>query len=87
MFIELFSNVDKKKCGWIDYCKADYLYYVDAVSKICYIVGVDDVRDFLNKYDYNTRDCVDRNSRGTVYKTSRGALVNIDYFSSIYPVD
>ena len=87
MFIELLSDVDKNKCGWIDYCKADYLYYVDANSKVCYIVSVDDVRDYLSKYDFRTKDCIDRNSRGTIYKTSRGALVNIDYFSSLYRVD
>lgn len=32
MFVELKSNIEKNIPGWIDTTKADFIFYVDAVS-------------------------------------------------------
>lgn len=64
------ADVDSNKCGWIDYCKADYLFYVDAVDNTCYIIILDDIRDYLVKYPYKVKYCVDRDYFGEVIKRS-----------------
>ncbi len=78
LFIELMSDVDRNKSGWIDYCKADYLFYVDAVDNTCYVISLDDVRVYLKHYPYKVKECIDRNKSGYIIKRSQGALINID---------
>ena len=80
LFIELLADVDRNKCGWIDYCKADYLYYVDAVDNSCYVIALEDVREYLKIYPYQIKNHIEKN------KFSQGALVNIDFMSKIYDV-
>lgn len=87
MFIELLTDIDKNKCGWIDYCKADVLFYVDAITHICYVVKLKDIRDYINKYSYQTKISVDTTASGQIYKCSKGALINIDMMSIMYDVE
>ena len=87
LFIELLSDVDNNKSGWIDFCKADYLYYIDAVNNICYVIALDDVRHYLKTNRYSVKECRDYNDKGLEYKRSQGALVNIDDFSKIFQVE
>ena len=85
-FIELMADVDSNKCGWIDYCKADYLFYVDAIDNICYIITLDDIRDYLAKYPYKVKYCVDRDYFGEVIKRSQGALINVNCINTLYNI-
>ena len=86
LFIELMADVDSNKCGWIDYCKADYLFYVDAVDNNCYIITLDDVKDYLSKYPYKVKYCVDRDYEGYITKRSEGALINIELMKTLYDI-
>lgn len=81
LFIELLTDVERNKCGWIDYCKADYLYYVDAIDSTCYVIALDDVRDYLRNYPYKIKNHQEKNKR------SQGALVNVDLMSELYDVE
>lgn len=81
LFIELLTDIDRNKCGWIDYCKADYLYYVDAIDTTCYVIALDDVRDYLRKYPYKIKNHQEKNKR------SQGALVNVDLMSELYNIE
>lgn len=80
LFIELLSDVHQNKCGWIDYCKADYLYYVDSVDSTCYVISLKDVRDYLANYPYKIKYHNEKR------KVSQGALLNIDVMSLLYEV-
>lgn len=80
-FIELFSNVDKQKPGWIDYTKADYIFYFDTVSYMCYVMKPADLREWLSKNEYQVRYC-----HKDGYKTSSGAIVPIDSYEKQYPI-
>ena len=84
MFIELISNVDNNQSGWIDYCKADIIFYVDAVANIAYVVKVSDIRDYLQKKEYQIKTAYDYDSDGVVKKCSKGALVDIGEYSLNY---
>ena len=79
MFVELKSNIEKGLPGWIDTTKADFIFYVDAVSLDCYIVRPQDLRDYISTHDYQIRYC---SKDG--YKTSSGAIVPLKEFSSHY---
>ena len=81
LFIELLTDVERNKCGWIDYCKADYLYYVDAIDSTCYVIALDDVRDYLRNYPYKIKNHQEKNKR------SQGALVNVDLMSELYDIE
>lgn len=74
-FIELLSNVDKMKPGWIDYTKADYIFYFDTVSYMCYVMKPDDLRQWISNNEYNVKYC-----RKDGYKSSSGAIVPIDSY-------
>lgn len=84
LFIELMSDIDANKGGWIDFCKADYIYYVDAVGQVCYVIALDAIKDYLKRYSYQVKECVDRDSQGRIYKRSTGALINVDKMKELY---
>lgn len=71
-FIELLSNVSKQKPGWIDYTKADYIFYLDTVSYICYVMKPQDLRQWISNNEYKVKVC-----RKDGYKCSSGAIVPI----------
>lgn len=78
-FVELQSNIERNQPGWIDTTKADFIFYIDAVSCDCYIIRPQDLRDYISKNDYQVRYC-----RKDGYKTSSGAIVPVEAFASQY---
>jgi len=80
MYIETLRDIDYNKGGWFDTCEADELYYIDAVNSICYVVPLEDLRDYINTHQCKYGECDDK------YKRSRGILVNIDIFSILYNI-
>ena len=78
-FVELLSNVDNQKPGWIDFTKADYIFYFDTVSYMCYVMKPADLREWLSKNEYQVKYC-----RKDGYKSSSGAIVPIKSFEEQY---
>ena len=78
-FVELLSNVEKQKPGWIDYTKADYIFYLDTVSYMCYVMKPEDLREWLSKNEYQVKFCYKDG-----YKSSSGAIVPINSFEKQY---
>lgn len=78
-FIELIANQEKNEPGWIDYTKSDFIFYVDAISKDCYILHPQEIRDYLSTHDYETRVC-----HKDKYKSTLGAIVPVEAFSKEY---
>lgn len=46
--VELVSNMETGRKGWIYYCEASHLCFVDLVSRVCYFVRFE---EFLNMFD------------------------------------
>ena len=80
-FIELKADEKKNRPGWIDITKADWIYYVDAKSKACYVFQPDDMRKYLANNPYSVKRCYKDG-----YKVSCGAIVSIDDFRYQYPL-
>ena len=78
-FIELMSNIEQHRPGWIDYTKADYLFYFDPISYLCYVMKLADLRNWIQEHDYQIKYC-----RKDGYKTSSGAIVPIDEYKKDY---
>ena len=78
-FVELQANIERNQPGWIDTTKADFIFYIDAVSCDCYIIRPQDLRDYISKNDYQVRFC---SKDG--YKTSSGAIVPVEAFAAQY---
>ena len=81
MFVELKANMEKNVPGWIDTTKADFIFYVDAISKDCYIMSPEHLRAYSAANEYSVRYC-DRDK----YKTSMGAIVPLKQFAEQYTV-
>ena len=80
-FIELMSNIEKNQVGWIDYTKADYIFYVDAISFMCYVMKPGDLRNWLQQNEYQVKYCYKDG-----YKSSCGAIVPIEDYKAQYPI-
>lgn len=78
LYIEIFSDVDNNKGGWFDSCEADELYYIDAVEGTCYIIPLEDLKDYINTHNCIVGECDDK------YKRSRGILVNAGVMAVLY---
>lgn len=78
-FIELIANKEKHEPGWIDYTKSDFIFYVDAISKECYIIHPHEIRSYLATHDYQIREC-----HKDVYKTTVGAIVPVEEYGKEY---
>lgn len=81
MFVELKSNIEKNIPGWIDTTKADFIFYVDAVSAQCYIVRPMDLKSYIARNAHQVKYCYKDG-----YKTSSGAIVPLSLFSKQYDV-
>ena len=81
-FIELLSNAEKNKLGYIYQTKATYIYYVDPVNLDCYIFRPDEMRQYLKDNSYDTRQ-----SKKDGYKTSLGAIIPIGYYWLDYDIN
>lgn len=81
MFVELMANIEKKQPGWIDSTKADFIFYVDAISLDCHIVKPVDLRQYIATNDYQVKYC-----SKDKYKTTSGAIVPLKDFSEKYAI-
>lgn len=81
MFVELKANIEKNVPGWIDTTKADFIFYIDAVSAACYIVRPDDLRSYIATNAHQVKYC-----HKDGYKTSSGAIVPLKPFAEQYAV-
>ncbi len=83
MFIELLTNIQENKQGWMNYTQADYIWYGDAERKVFYIFRAEDMRRYLREHkgEYETRIANDYNYLdGSIRKQSLGAIVPIGHF-------
>ena len=62
------------------------MYYVDAINEIAYEIKLEDIRDYLRNYPYDTKAANDYDYNNNIYKKSLGALINIDSFLLLYDV-
>ena len=89
MFIELLTDERLNKPGWITFCQADIIMYGSSHENLFYVFATDDLREYLKTYEnrYQTRKAIDYDSLGRVRKLSIGALIPIEEFCQLYPVE
>ena len=46
-FIEFENPRSKNSNGWLYFCEADFLYYIDSNSLLTYIIKIDELRRFI----------------------------------------
>ena len=51
LYIETFNPRSKGKKGFFYFTKADFLYYIDAITDKCYILKLSVLRDYIKKND------------------------------------
>lgn len=79
LFLEYITDVENKKPGWFTYTKADELYYIDAQSRIIYVINIDQLRDYVARaYFIRETSAFDYYADGRIKKESRGYLVKLD---------
>lgn len=49
-FIEFENPRSKNSKGWLNFCEADFLYYIDSNSLSTYIIKFDELRRFIATY-------------------------------------
>lgn len=81
MFVELQANIEKGQPGWIDTTKADFIFYVDAISQDCHIVKPQDLRTYIATNKYQVKYC-----HKDGYKTTSGAIIPLEDFAKQFRV-
>lgn len=86
LFIEFCADINKDTPGWFTYCKADWLYYGDAVNKKYYIFPFNELKQHIEKNidQYKIGTAADRDKRDNVKKWSRGYLVPLNTVEHLY---
>ena len=46
-FIEFENPRSENSKGWLHFCEADFLYYIDSHTYITYIIKIDELRHFI----------------------------------------
>ena len=46
-FVEFENPRSKNSNGWLHFCEADFLYYIDSNSFLTYIIKIDELRHFI----------------------------------------
>lgn len=46
-FVEFENPRSKNSNGWLYFCEADFLYYIDSHTYITYIIKIDELRHFI----------------------------------------
>ena len=46
-FVEFENPRSKNSNGWLHFCEADFLYYIDSHTYITYIIKIDELRHFI----------------------------------------
>ena len=77
LYLELSSIYSKGGRGWFEFCKADYLAYGDAVSRVFYIIPLLELKKQVKRVGGKLARCNDE---------STGLLVNINDISSIVEI-
>ncbi len=81
LFIELITDIQQNKQGWINYTEADYIFYGDSINHIFYVFSTGDMRKYLkeHKEDYQTRIATDYyKDTAIIRKQSLGAVVPLE---------
>lgn len=84
LFCEYLTDRDKNKPGWIQFCEADTIFYLDSVKMIAYIINTQDLKDFVANHNLEERTAPDKDRFGNVRKWSIGKMVPISDFSKEY---
>jgi hypothetical protein len=85
LYIEFCADIEKNTPGWFEYCKADWLYYGDAVNKIYYIFRFKELKEHIeqNIKSYKIATAADKDRNG-IKKWSNGYLVPIESLEGMY---
>lgn len=57
LYLELTSLYSKGGRGWFEFCEADYLAYGDAVTKVFYIIDMEQLRQAANNLPFRSARC------------------------------
>ena len=57
LFLEYESLYSKGGKGWFEFCEADYLAYGDAVTKVFYIIDMEQLRQAANNLPFRSARC------------------------------
>lgn len=76
MFVEYCSNSRTERAGWLSYCKAEYIFYVDARNNLSYCFLLEDLKDYIEINKNKLRQGTTRDG----YKEVYGYLVSINDF-------
>lgn len=77
LFLEVANSHSTRGIGWWEFCKADYLAYGDAHSRIFYIFSLLELRERVNTLRKEYTNCRDE---------SIGQLVNLRDVQDIYKI-
>ena len=57
LFLEYESLYSKGGKGWFEFCEADFLAYGDAVTKVFYIIDMEQLRQAANNLPFRSARC------------------------------
>lgn len=85
LFIELYSDVYKRKEGWFKFCEASHLAYGDAKNKMFYIFDFAQLKAHIeaHKAEYKKATAADYSKDG-IKKWSEGYLVPVETLTGLY---
>ena len=86
MFIETITDIDNNRRGWYQFITADFMFYGDSVNDLFYVFRIQDLKEFVQRHQFESRKAVDVNDYGKIKKVSQGLLVPIDAFMQEYRV-
>lgn len=88
LYVEKYTDIDKKKKGWFEICQADYILYGDSYNNLFYKFRLKDLKDYIEKHEsqLQQRKAGDWNYKHELKKVSNGYLVNIKSLSQEYNV-
>lgn len=88
IFFEFISNIERGTVGWVEYCKADVLFYYFREIKVCYIFKWGKMKEWLdvNKGMYRVGTSTNEVGKGVFYH-SKGYLVPIKEMYTIPDID
>ena len=59
LYIELTNIHSKQGKGWFEFCKADYLAYIDYRSRALYIIDMEELRAHISSHSFSQSKCGD----------------------------
>lgn len=77
--VELISNIGTGKKGWLYYCEASHLCFVDLVSKVCYFVRFEEFIDMFDQKEHSFQHIIRQQMEdGVYYKQAELVLIPIE---------